>query len=241
MMVNKLSNIQKEIRSHRDIPRVQILEQFFQTGKGQYGEGDQFLGLNVPLCRRISKKYVHLQLEDVLILLQSKYHEERLIALFLLILAYNKTKDGNIVKTYVKNAVYINNWDLVDTSAYQLLGAYLRDEVKDEEKIKKTLMSLAKSKHIWSQRIAMVSTFAFIKKGETKYTYMLADVLLSHSHDLMHKAVGWMLREAGKRVAPNDLRKYIHLNHAKMSRTTLRYAIEKFHPEERAMMLRLGK
>lgn len=240
-MVNKLNNIQKEIRSHALPIRAKLVASFFKTGKGQYGEGDVFLGLTVPLCRTISKKYVHLQIEDVLILLQSKFHEERLIALFLLIHAYEKTKDAKIVKAYLDNAQYVNNWDLVDTSADKLLGVYLRDDVKNEEKIKNILLKLAKSKHMWSQRIAVISTFAFIKKGETTYTYLLADELLSHKHDLMHKAVGWMLRESGKRVAPNELRKYIAINHAKMSRTTLRYAIEKFHPEERAMMLRLGK
>lgn len=241
MTVNKLSSIQKEIRSHRHTERIDMLQQFFRTGKGGYGEGDIFLGLTVPLCRSISKKYVHLHLDDVRVLLQSKYHEERLIALFLLIHMYRKTHDAKIVKVYLESVEYINNWDLVDTSAYQLLGTYLHDEVKDDEKITRVLLKLAKSKHMWSQRIAMVATFAFIKNGDTKYTYMLADILLNHTHDLMHKAVGWMLREAGKRVAPNELRKYIHANHAKMSRTTLRYAIEKFHPEERALMLRLGK
>lgn len=240
-MVNSLSSIQKEIRSHKNVERLEMLQQFFQTGKGQYGEGDIFLGLTVPLCRKISKKYVHLSREDVLFLLQSKYHEERLIALFLLIREYEKTKDGDIVTAYLDTLIYVNNWDLVDTSADKLLGVYLRDTVMNEERIKKILLKLARSKHMWSQRIAMIATFAFIKHGETKYTYFLADELLGHSHDLMHKAVGWMLREARKRVAPNELRKYVHANHAKMSRTTLRYAIEKFHPEERAMMLRLGK
>lgn len=148
------------------------------------------MGLTVPLCRRISKKYVHLSQEDVLFLLQSKFHEERLIALYLLIEHYKKTKDKRIIKAYLHNAKYVNNWDLIDSSSYQLLGEYLRNEVKDEDQIKKILLKLAKSKHMWSQRIAMISTFSFIKK---------------------------------------------------MSRTTLRYAIEKFHPEERAIMLRLGK
>lgn len=241
MTENKLNNLQKEIRSHADPIRAKLVAGFFKTGRGQYGEGDVFLGLTVPLCRTIAKKYVHLPRADVLILLQSKNHEERLIALFLLIHEYEKTRDANIVKAYLQNAQYVNNWDLVDTSADKLLGAYLRDVVKEEEKVKKELLKLAQSTHMWSQRIAMIATFAFIKHGETKYTYFLADELLSHEHDLMHKAVGWMLREAGKRVSPNELRKYIQKNHGRMSRTTLRYAIEKFHPEERAMMLRLGK
>lgn len=241
MTENKLSNIQKEIRAHALPIRAKLVARFFKTGKGQYGEGDVFLGLTVPLCRTIAKKYVHLPRADVLILLQSKYHEERLIALFLLIAEYEKTHDPKIIKVYLENTQYINNWDLVDTSADKLLGAYLRDIVKDEGKITKELQKLAKSKHMWSQRIAMIATFAFIKHGETKYTYMLSDILMDHHHDLMHKAVGWMLREAGKRVSPNELRMYIKMNHSKMSRTTLRYAIEKFHPEERAMMLRLGK
>lgn len=241
MMVNNLNNLKKEIRSHTNPIRAKFISGFFKTGKGQYGEGDVFLGLTVPLCRTISKKYTHLSHEDVCILLHSKYHEERMIALFLLIRAFEKTDDKRIIKMYIDNAEYVNNWDLVDSSADKLFGVYLRDTVVDEEKIKKELLRLAKSKHMWSQRIAMIATFAFIKKGETKYTYFLADELLGHTHDLMHKAVGWMLREAGKRVAPNELRKYIHAHHMKMSRTTLRYAIEKFHPEEKALMLRLGK
>ncbi|MES2985684.1 MAG: DNA alkylation repair protein [Patescibacteria group bacterium] len=237
MTVNKLNNLTKEIRSHEQPLRAKLIAHFFQTGKGQYGEGDRFLGLTVPLCRKIAKKYTHLSQDDVCILLTSKYHEERLIALFLMISHFEKTKDKHVITNYLNNVQYVNNWDLVDTSADKLLGAYLRDQVKDEKKISATLLKLAKSKHMWSQRIAMISTFAFIKHGETKYTYMLADELLGHKHDLMHKAVGWMLREAGKRVAPNELRKYITLKFRDMSRTTLRYAIEKFHPEERAVML----
>lgn len=211
--------IQKEIRSHSTQERAAASARFFKTGKGQYGEGDVFLGLSVPLCRTISKKYITLAREDVLLLLSSKFHEERLIALMIMC-ARGMTAD------YLKNTKYVNNWDLVDTSAYKLI---------DDEKI---LFKLVKSKNMWEQRIAMVATYAWIKKGEVDVAYTIADMLLGHTHDLMHKAVGWMLREAGKKDMER-LKKYVEDNYTRMSRTTLRYAIERFPEGMRKGLLSL--
>ncbi len=219
--------IQKELRSHREPKRAEDVMRFFKTGKGEYGEGDIFLGLTVPLTREIVKKYRNMKRKDTLKLLTSKFHEERLAALFILIAQYEKTKDATIIKDYLAHTEYINNWDLVDTSAYKLLGIYLRDTVKDREKIFKILTKLAKSKSLWEQRIAVVTTFAFIQKHEGSYTYAMADILLSHKHDLIHKAVGWMLRECGKKVSELELIKYLNVNEKKMSRTTWRYARER--------------
>jgi len=219
--------IQKEIRSYANTKRTQEVMRFFKTGKGEYGEGDIFLGLTVPLTREIVKKYRDMKREHVLKLLTSKFHEERLAALFILIAQYEKTQDVSIVTDYLAHTQYINNWDLVDTSVYKILGVYLRDVVKDEVKILKILTKLAKSKNLWEQRIAIVATFAFIQKHEGKYTYAMADMLLSHKHDLIHKAVGWMLRECGKKVSELELVKYLNVNEKKMSRTTWRYARER--------------
>lgn len=217
--------IQKEIRSHGTPEKARISQSFFKTGKGQYGEGDLFLGLTVPLCRSISKKYDTLKREDVLLLLSSKFHEERLIALMIMCAQYAK---GNryVVSDYLKHTQYVNNWDLVDTSAYKLIN---------DEKI---VFRLVKSKNMWEQRIAMVATYSWIKKGEIDIVYTVADMLLGHTHDLIHKAVGWMLREAGKKDVKR-LEMYIEKNYKRMSRTTLRYAIEKFSEGVRKRLLSL--
>ncbi len=213
--------IQREIRSHATPEKALVSARFFKTGIGQYGEGDMFLGLSVPLCRSISKKYIHIEKADVLVLLSSKYHEERLVALMIMCARGMKAE-------YLKNTKYVNNWDLVDTSAYKLVDD------------KKVLLRLVKSKNMWEQRIAMVATYAWIKKGEIDVAYTIADMLLGHTHDLMHKAVGWMLREAGKKDQAR-LKKYVEENHKRMSRTTLRYAIERFREVVRKGLLRLGK
>lgn len=223
--------IQKEIRSHEEPKRAKELMRFFKTSRGQYGEGDIFLGLTVPLTRTIVKTYISMKRSDVLALLKSRFHEERLAALFILIAQYEKTKDITIIQDYLTHTEYINNWDLVDTSAYKLLGAHLRDTVQDEGKILNILTKLAKSKNLWEQRIAIVATFAFIQVHVGKYTYAMADLLLSHKHNLIHKAVGWMLRECGKKVSELDLVKYLNVNEKNMSRTTWRYARERLRRE----------
>ena len=219
--------IQKEIRSHADQEKALGAMRFFKTQKGQYGEGDIFLGLSVPLCRTISKKYISMKRKEVLLLLSSRYHEERLIALFIMIGQYEKTKDVTVIDDYLAHTQYVNNWDLVDTSAYKLLGAYLRDVVKSQVKSMQILKKLAQSTNMWEQRISIVATLAFISHGVSTYTYTISDILLKHPHDLLHKAVGWMLRECGKQVSEQELRIYLKKNEQKMSRTTWRYARER--------------
>lgn len=221
-------NILKEIYLHKDKKRAEASVWFFKTGKGQYGEGDIFWGLTVPMSRKIAEKYKDISLEKVSSLLKNKVHEIRLIGVLILVHKYkigtSKEKKG-IVNFYFKNTKYINNWDLVDLSASRILGDFLLDK-----KDKKILLKLALSKNLWEQRIAIIATLAFIKKGDLEWTFKIAQIFLNHKHDLIHKAVGWMLREAGKENI-QKLRKFLDINISKMPRTTLRYAIERF-PEK---------
>lgn len=228
--------ILKEIKSKKDNIRVQILSRFFKTGHGQYGEGDVFLGLTVPMCRKIAKKYEGLSLKEIGSLLSNEIHEVRLIALFILIAKYQKSieKDKKaIIDFYLKNTKYINNWDLVDLSAYKILGDYLL-----KKKDKNILLKLAKSKNLWEQRISIISTFAFIKQGDSKWTFKISNMLINHKHDLIHKATGWMLREVGKRVSIKELCEFLESNIKNMPRTMLRYSIEKFPKEIRLEYLK---
>lgn len=219
----------REIETKRDKFRSEILSRFFKTGKGQYGEGDIFWGLTVPLSRKIAIKYKDLPKKEVSLLLKNRVHEVRLIGLLILVQKYKKgieKEKKEIVDFYLKNTKYINNWDLVDLSAHHILGDYLYN-YSSKKITEEILFKLAKSKKLWEQRISMVSTFAFIRKGDIRWTMILAKMFLGHSHDLMHKASGWMLREAGKRDAI-QLCKFLDKNISKMPRTMLRYSIEKF-------------
>ena len=205
-------------------------QRFFKTGRGQYGEGDIFLGIRVPVLRGISKKYQKIELNDLDNLLTSKYHEARLIALYILVLKFKKSKveedKKNIVEFYLKHTKYINNWDLVDSSAHYILGPYLM------EKDKSILYQFAHSEDLWEKRIGMMSTFHFIKNKQYNDALKIAEILVNDDHDLIHKAVGWMLREIGNRnksVEEAFLLKY----YKTMPRTMLRYAIEKFPADER--------
>jgi 3-methyladenine DNA glycosylase AlkD len=210
-----------------------ILSRFFKTGKGQYGEGDIFLGIKVPVQRILSKKYQNLNLNDIEKLISSKIHEHRLTALFILILQYdkykkekNKSQNEKIIKFYLKNTKYVNNWDLVDLSAPKLLGPYLLDKNRN------ILYKLAKSNSLWDKRIAILSTFTFIKNNDFKDCLKLSTLFLKEKHDLMHKSVGWMLREIGKRDI-NVLYHFLDKYYNTMPRTMLRYAIEKFDENKR--------
>jgi 3-methyladenine DNA glycosylase AlkD len=226
--------ILKEIEAHKNLKKGKILSGFFKTGRGQYGEGDIFWGLTVPTSRRIAVKYKDLPLPEVNLLLKNKVHEIRLIGLLVLVRQYkqlslDKTRDDSvelekkkIVDFYLKNTRYINNWDLVDLSSHCILGDYLF-----RHKEGKVLLKLAKSKNLWEQRIAIVSTYAFIRHGDLGWTFKIAKMFLLHEHNLIHKAVGWMLREAGKKDE-KVLRKFLDANFFHMPRTMLRYAIEKF-------------
>ncbi len=228
-MLNKLI---EELKSLENKEQKQILQGFFKTGKGQYGEGDIFLGIKVPIQRKTAKKYLDLPLEDIQKLLDSEIHEQRLIGLFILIDRYNKTEDKKeIFDFYLKNSRRVNNWDLVDLSAPNIVGTFLLDKERD------ILLEYAQSENLWEKRIAIVSTFIFIRNNQFEDTLKIAEVLLNDNHDLIHKAVGWMLREAGKRdldVLENFLKKY----YKDMPRTMLRYAIEKFPEEKRKAYLK---
>jgi len=223
-----LKNLKKEIRSLADPKRAKSNLWFFKTGPGQYGEGDKFLGLDSPAMRRLSKKYKNLSLADTTALLHSKIHEERQIAIFILVLQFEKKGQTpflrkHIYNLYLKNTKYINNWDLVDMSAPQIVGGYLTDNPKK----KLILTKLAKSKNLWEKRIAILATAIFIKNLQFTQTLKIADILLYDDHDLIHKAVGWMLREVGNRDRPVE-EKFLRPRYKAMPRTMLRYAIEKF-------------
>ncbi|MFH1682998.1 MAG: DNA alkylation repair protein [Candidatus Woesearchaeota archaeon] len=213
--------------------QAQLLQGFFKTGKGQYGEGDIFLGIKVPEQRKVAKKYLDLSLKDLQSLLSSKIHEYRLTALFILVDQYKKAdpkKKKVIFDFYLKNTKNINNWDLVDLSAPNIVGEYLL------ENDRKILYKLAKSDLLWERRIAVLATFYFIKNNQFEDSLKIAEILLQDKHDLIHKAVGWMLREIGKRnqaVEERFLKKYYHL----MPRTMLRYAIERFEEKKRKAYL----
>lgn len=199
---------------------------FFKTGKGQYGEGDEFIGVSVPDQRKIAKEYFQkVSLDELQELLSSKIHEYRLSALLMLVLKFEKTKDpeeqGKIAAFYLQNKKFINNWDLVDTSCYKILGRYCYEN--DDDSI---LKSLAEEDYLWSRRIAIVATMFHIKKGKFNLTKEFVLKNLNHEHDLMHKANGWLLREMGKKDE-TELLNFLNLHYKKMPRTSLRYAIER--------------
>jgi 3-methyladenine DNA glycosylase AlkD len=222
-------NILKEIYSHRDKNRAKSSAWYFKTGKGEYGEGDKFMGISCPKMRNIAKKYIDISLKEIEHLLKSKWHEQRQIGLFILSYRYKKADQKTkkeIVDFYLQNTKYINNWDLVDLSAPNILGDFLFN-FPPTPRIGEILLKLVRSKNLWEQRIAIISTFAFIRKGDIKWSIKIAKIFLNHEHDLIHKAVGWMLREVGKKDV-KALRKFLDVNISKMPRTMLRYAIEKF-------------
>ena len=210
------------------------MQRFFKTAKGEYAEGDVFWGLTVPLVRAVAKKYRDLPLADVKKLLASEVHEARLAALVIMTAQF-ATGDGNSRKRlcdcYLANTDRINNWDLVDISAPKIVGAYLL-----EHRNPALLTRLARSKLLWDRRIAILSTAAFIRMGDLGPVFAISDILLNDPHDLLHKAVGWMLREAGKRDK-SALEAFLKPRYARMPRTMLRYAIERFPEHERAKWL----
>jgi 3-methyladenine DNA glycosylase AlkD len=212
-----------------DPDKIPDLSRFFKTGPGEYGEGDQFLGMTVPASRRIVKPFVGLPLNQVDILLDSPVHEHRFVALLILVARYPKEPD-TIADFYLAavRRQRVNNWDLVDCSAEFILGEYLFDRPRD------LLFELAVSDSIWERRVAMLSTFGFIKHGDASTTLEIATILSSDKQDLIQKAVGWMLREVGKRVDRAVLLRYLDEHAASLSRTSLSYATEHLTPEERA-------
>ncbi|MFA7285878.1 MAG: DNA alkylation repair protein [Candidatus Paceibacterota bacterium] len=227
--------IVKEVTSLRNKDKGAFLTRFFKTGKGEYGYGDIFYGLTVPTSRKIANKYIDIDLKDLENLIQNKVHEIRLITLIILNTKYKKAKTEKereqFVKFYLKNLESVNNWDLVDVSASNILGAYLKD--KEDRNI---LIKLSKSGKLWSERVAIISTFAVIKNNDFDLIFYFGEYFLNHKHDLIHKSLGWMLREAGKRDEKR-LKVFLEKNKSKMPRTMLRYAIEKFSEKERKYFL----
>ena len=228
-----LDQIKKELAQLSDPDRAKNLSRFFKTGKGQYGEGDRFLGIAVPEQRKVAKKYTTLSLNDIQELLNSKIHEYRLTALVILIFKYRKADESGkeeIFDFYLKNTENINNWDLVDLSAPRIVGDYLVN------KDRSILYKLAKSNSLWERRISILSTFIFIGKNDFEDALNISVLLLHDKNDLIHKPVGWTLREIGKRnqnVEERFLKKYCR----QMPRTMLRYAIEKFDEKKRKFYL----
>ena len=231
------TQVVKEIQALSNRGRAHDLQKFFQTAPGQYGEGDVFLGLTVPQVRTVAKEYKAISLNEIDLLIRSKFHEVRLCGLVILTLQYKAAKERKIKKKlfdlYMKAMTdgYINNWDLVDVTA-PIIGEYLIDS--DDPYV--LLYKLAKSKSLWQRRVSMVFTFAFIRSGDIEPTFEMAEKLLHDKHDLIHKAVGWALREAGK-LNGIALRNFLVAYSHEMPRTMLRYSIEKFSERERKKWL----
>ena len=232
-----MKKLRKQLEEHSNPEKAKLLQRFFKTGKGKYGEGDVFLGIVVPKQRKIAKEFgKDLSFAHIQELLGSEIHEERLIGLLILIERYKKSDEKNkeFIFNFYLNAAKrnkINNWDLVDLSAHKIVGDFLVD--KDRE----VLYKLARSDSLWEKRISIISCFAFIRTGDFNDALKISEILLKDKHDLIHKAVGWMLREIGKKdleVEEKFLRKF----YKKMPRTMLRYAIEKFEEGKRKQYLR---
>ena len=231
------NRLYQEVFSRRDPSQVEGLMRFFKTGPGQYGEGDKFLGIKVPATREAVKAcWKEVGFEELEECICSEYHEVRLAALLVLVEIFGHArKDPGLqrrcVDFYLSHTEFINNWDLVDLSCYNLLGTWLLDKERT------LLYELAHNdNYMWEQRIAIVSTMQFIRHGQLKDTFAISDILLHHPHDLIHKAVGWMLREAGKKDV-EALKAYLSTRQSTMPRTMLRYAIEKFPEQERKIIL----
>lgn len=213
--------------------KAKFASRFFKTGKGEYGEGDKFLGITVPEIRILAKEFKDLPLEDCCKLLESPYNEERSLALFILNAQFKRGDEKvqeKIYKIYLEKRKYVNNWNLVDASASYIVGPYIFNRDRS------ILYELARSKNLWDKRIAIISTFHFIREKDFKDTIRLCELFLKEEHDLMHKACGWMLREMGKKDV-DELRRFLKKHKDKMPRTMLRYAIEKFPEKERKSYL----
>jgi 3-methyladenine DNA glycosylase AlkD len=227
------ADLAARLRQHADQSRVPGLQRFFKTGPGEYAEGDVFIGVTVPDLRQVCRECRGATIPDILVLLGSAVHEERLLALLLLVEMFRRGTEElkrEIYRLYLANTKFINNWDLVDSSAPHIVGAWLF------ARSRAPLRRLARSSSLWERRIAIIATQFFIRNGDLEETFRIADLLLQDHHDLIHKAVGWMLREAGNRN-PTAERSYLETRYPRMPRTMLRYAIEKFPEAERRRYL----
>ena len=235
-----VEQITKQLTELADPEIAQHSQRFFKTGDGEYGANDQFLGIRVPILRQTVKQFKDVTLDDALALLKSEYHEVRLCAIYFLVALFERasaTSNPNyqqqklIVNAYLANTKYINNWDLVDSSAHKILGKYLLD------KDRTILHTMSFSNDLWEKRISMMATYTFIKENQFADTFRIAETLLNDNHDLIHKIVGWMLREVGNQNKAAE-EGFLLLHYKKMPRTMLRYAIEKFSKEERTAYLK---
>jgi 3-methyladenine DNA glycosylase AlkD len=229
-------SVQEDLQKLADEKRASFLVRFFKTGKGEYGEGDVFIGLTVPQIRQVARQYKDLPFPKIELLLQNKIHEYRLTAL--IILTYQFAKSNEVQKKaiydfYLSHTKYINNWDLVDLSSHKIVGGWLVDHIHDRS----ILMDLAGSENLWEKRISMISTFAFFQSLEFKETLAVAEILLHDKHDLIHKAVGWGLREIGKRNLSAE-ESFLKKHYKSMPRTMLRYALEKFPKNKRDLYMK---
>jgi len=225
--------VRRRLRALAVPANVAILQRFFKTGPGDYGEGDRFIGVKVPGIRTVCRDCRDVGDSVVLELLRSKVHEERLLALLLLVDKFERGDEParrKAYETYLANTAFINNWDLVDSSAPQIVGGWL------QPRSRAPLVRLARSASLWERRIAIVATWAFIRAREFDDTFRIADLIMNDDHDLIHKAMGWMLREVGKRDG-QALRRYLSSRYRRMPRTALRYAIERFPETERKRYL----
>jgi 3-methyladenine DNA glycosylase AlkD len=232
----KAKDVQKRLRSLGSREHAEIAQRFFKTGPGEYGEGDVFVGVRVPELRKLAKAFQELSLAEVGKLIRSKIHEERLLGLLILVRSFPKADpkaQERMYDLYMGHLRFINNWDLVDASAEHVVGAFLKDRDR------KPLGKLARSKLLWERRVAIMATFHYIKGDEFSETLRIAEMLLSDKEDLIHKAVGWMLREVGKRDLDTEER-FLKKNYMDMPRTMLRYAIERF-PEPKRQRYLKGK
>jgi len=227
-------DVHKDLKKLGNPEHAAVSQRFFKTGPGQYGEGDIFIGIRVPVLRKLAGECKDLPVRQIEILLRSPIHEERLLAILLFVRKFKKG-DGDIKKNiydiYLKSTEFINNWDLVDVSAEHIVGAYLMN------KGKRPLYRLAKSTNLWERRIAIMATFHFVKRHEFSETLKISNMLLADRHDLIHKATGWMLREIGKRDLETE-EIFLKEHYKKMPRTMLRYAIEKFPEKKRQRYLK---
>ncbi len=229
-----LSQLISEMNSFADAERAKSSQRYFKTGAGEYGEGDVFIGLNMGEQRRIAKKFQGLSLPKIQELLKSEIHEQRMVGVLILVDKFRKASKeerGNIFTFYLKNAKRINNWDLVDLSAPRIVGGFLSDKKRN------ILYPLADSKNVWERRISVLATFAFIKDEDFSDALRISEILLEDNHDLIHKAVGWVLREIGKKDE-KVLEEFLKTHYEKIPRTTLRYAIERFEESKRKDYLR---
>ena len=233
MTPSTAAQVERDLAELADQARAANLAWFFKTAKGQYGEGDRFLGITVPLQRKVASRYLGLPLSEISQLLHSAFHEHRFVALAILVHQFKRSipaEQGTIVTFYLSHTARINNWDLVDTSAPYILGEHLKTHDRQ------LLDQLAHSANLWERRIAIISTLALIKGGEIEDTFRIAELLLRDKHDLIHKAIGWSLRETGK-ISRGALLQFLQKHYHQLPRTTLRYAVEHLPPQARKQAL----